>query len=596
MDEKPAGQAPPAFSPQILMGLYLRGDHDALSENLLAILRHFRETSYHALDARGRHFVNEFVKAFLNLFTQADYVPSREHITEFVRINLTTSNLVAMSSFGTTDVFLDLLGGPPANLGKFLALYSARNTAVIPRKAIFDADPTLASVWYGAYAEAYRSGLPNARACDNLRGHFASADDRIDVRHMSMDGYFSSSYLDGDCDRVVKSVLNAAVRRVAVAGGLRPRNRPDSRKVAVLSGHWSPIHSVYRICSAYVDALEGYHLTLVQLGRRNDADVGRFQEVRRVDFDKNGVPDLTPLLDNDFAVAYFPDVGLTPQSVLLANLRIAPVQIASLGHSVSTWGADIDYFVSGADVEPLNPERNYSERLVLLPGCGAVHERPDYSPSGRNRKTNAPEFIINCPWNAQKVNHRFCLTLRELIGRSPRKILLRLFASASLDRRNDYLPFVRDLHALLGAGNVEVRHAMAYRDYMALMEEGDLGIDSYPFGGCNTVADSLHIRKLMVTYEGDRWYNRIGSRMLRMVGLPELAATSEEDYLSTTLRLIADDPYRASLQERLDRADLDATIFNRAEARDFRKAVDYLVENHDRLRGETDRSAIRIGP
>ena len=45
-------------------------------------------------------------------------------------------------------------------------------------------------------------------------------------------------------------------------------------------------------------------------------------------------------------------------SIALANMRIAPIQITSPGHSVSTWGADIDYFISGADVEVAPRIRN----------------------------------------------------------------------------------------------------------------------------------------------------------------------------------------------------------------------------------------------
>src|SRR5262249_46464317 len=159
--------------------------------------------------------------------------------------------------------------------------------------------------------------------------------------------------------------------------------------------------------------------------------------------------------------------GLTPHSIVLANLRLAPVQVASLGHSVSTWGADIDYFVSGDDVEPPDhPERNYPERLVLPPGCGAVHERPDYTPTRRPKPANDAGVILNCPWNAQKVNHRLGLVLRELVRRSRRPVRLRLFVSESLSRRNDYLPFARDLEALLGPESVEIRRGVPYRDYM----------------------------------------------------------------------------------------------------------------------------------
>ena len=42
---------------------------------------------------------------------------------------------------------------------------------------------------------------------------------------------------------------------------------------------------------------------------------------------------------------------------------------------------------------------------------------------------------------------------------------------------------------------------------------GDLCLDSYHFGGCNTIADGLYLRKPTVTWEGDKWYNRIGAQM-----------------------------------------------------------------------------------
>jgi hypothetical protein len=48
------------------------------------------------------------------------------------------------------------------------------------------------------------------------------------------------------------------------------------------------------------------------------------------------------------------------------------------------------------------------------------------------------------------------------------------------------------------------------------------------------------------------------------------------------------------LQDRLDRADLDATVFARDEGVSFRKAVDFLVANHEHLRDDPDRSPIRI--
>ena len=583
----------PAFSTEVATSLSLQGQSDPLSECFLSVLRHFQSTSYHTIVEAGRRFLDEFVETYLTLFTKADYLPSDSHRTEFVRLNATISNLVALSRFQTTDAYLSRLSNGPADLAKRLALCSARNTTAIDRASFFDADPVLACAWYSAYAELYRAGLLNPVVWKNLQDHFAFKDARLDARHLPMIAYFASTYVGEGRDRVVRSIINRSWKTVAGPLQRQVRNRPDPRKIAVLSGGWSPAHSSYRITKAFVESLKGYHVTFVPLGSRGGLDLSLFQEVRTLDVDRDGVVDIRALLENDFMIAYYPDVGLAPQSVLLTNLRLAPIQIASLGHSVSTWGAEIDYFVSGAQVEPTkNPERNYSERLVLLPGLGAVHQRPNHEPQDR-AKTHS-ERILNCPWNAQKVNYPLGLTLRELFQRSNRPMRLRLFTSGSLNRQNDFLPFVRDLESMLGASSVEVFRDLPYHEYMARMEEGDFCLDSYPFGGCNVVVDSLFLRKLIVCREGDLWYNRIGPAMLRMVGLPELVATSEDEYLRIILRLIHDDAHRAELQDRLNRADLNATILDRSEARAFRKAIDMLIANHEILSKTNDRAPIRI--
>ncbi|MFO0952297.1 MAG: hypothetical protein U0835_14330 [Isosphaeraceae bacterium] len=584
---------PPAFSPEGLVRLFREDRHVELSEAILATLHHFRDRTYHQLEAQGQSFVDVFVQVFLSLFATPGYYLRRDHLLEFARLNATISNVVAMSRFGTTDEALARLAVDPAGWAKAVVLCSARNRQRVDVRGLFDLDPELAWVWYGAFAQTFNSGLIEERVAENLREHFRQADDRLDVGLAPLDAYFASTYCGGDCDRVVKSAMNRAVRREAAFRGLSARNRPDPRRIAVVSGNWSADHSVYRISRAFVEALSDYHLTLVRFGRKPGGEIELFDEVVTLGTDSRGRLDVSPLLDNSFGLAYFPDVGLTEESVLLANLRLAPVQVASMGHSVSSFGSEVDYWISGVEAESTDhPERFYSERLVLLPGSGAVHERPAVMPGRFHRSDD--EILLNCPWNAQKLNAGFVGTLRKILARTSRPVRLRIYVNRSLDRRNDLVPFVRELERLLGRNCVEVKRGLSYPDYMAEMAAGDFTIDSHPFGGCNTVADSLHLRRLTVTYESDRWYGRIGSQMVRSAGLPELATGSEEEYVETVLRLIHDEQFRAGLQERLDQVDLDATVFRRDEAGYFARAIAYLIDNHERLRSEDGRAPIRI--
>lgn len=590
----PAPAKQPTFNPRTLMDLYVREQYEELSDKLIEILQFFHGTTFYSVDAQAQYFVDAFTKVFLNLFTQPDYRLADRHVIPFVRLNLTIANVVGMSNFKTTDAWLELLMRQPANYAKILALYSARNTVKFDRRVFFDANAEAASLWFCLYGQAYRGGLVRPEVVQNLQEHYTYLDPRLQPAHEMQELYFGSTYVDGACDRPIKQAVNYHLRNTPAFRGAVINNRPDPKKIAVISGFWFPGHSVYRTLSGYIRSLKDkYHLTYFPLNDQvPNQDTGMFDEVRPLKIN-NGVLDIDPLRNNDFQVIYYPDIGMTPQSILLSNLRLAPIQMVGTGHPVSTWGSEIDYFISGADVEiPDKPERNYAERLVLLPGLGAIYNTPLYTLSGRKKTTS--RILINGSWYAQKVNYRYCSVVKELIQRSKRDLHIRIFSGAAVGRQNDYLPFARELQKLFSGATVDVQPGRPYHEYMALMEEADLGIDCYHFGGSNTVSDNLHLRKPVVAWASDKWYGRIGSQLLRTAGLGELAASSEEEFLEIALRLIHDDDYRGAVTERVQKADLEHTIYDAGDARYFRKAVDYLIDNHARLKQDPDPGPVRI--
>src|SRR5207247_1806947 len=81
---------------------------------------------------------------------------------------------------------------------------------------------------------------------------------------------------------------------------------------------------------------------------------------------------------------------------------------------------------------------------------------------------------------------------------------------------------------------------------------------------------------------------------LRLVGVPECIATTEEEYLDIVLKLIHDDAYRESIRQKILQADLDATIYSTADAKYFLTAVDQIVAHHPQWKNQTERPAITI--
>jgi predicted O-linked N-acetylglucosamine transferase (SPINDLY family) len=67
-------------------------------------------------------------------------------------------------------------------------------------------------------------------------------------------------------------------------------------------------------------------------------------------------------------ILFFADIGMDPLTYFLAFWRLAPIQMVTWGHSVTSGIDTIDYYVSADAVEAAGSEQYYSEKLVRLPG------------------------------------------------------------------------------------------------------------------------------------------------------------------------------------------------------------------------------------
>ena len=72
----------------------------------------------------------------------------------------------------------------------------------------------------------------------------------------------------------------------------------------------------------------------------------------------------------------FTDIGMAPETTMLAALRLAPAQCATWGHPTTSGLSTVDYFLSSEWMEPADAQQHYSERLVLFPGIGISVDKP----------------------------------------------------------------------------------------------------------------------------------------------------------------------------------------------------------------------------
>jgi CRISPR-associated protein Csy1 len=254
-------------------------------------------------------------------------------------------------------------------------------------------------------------------------------------------------------------------------------------------------------------------------------------------------------------VIVYPELGMDATTFALAALRLAPRQLAGWGHPVTSGLATIDVMLTAGAMEPDGADAHYRERLIRLPGLGTRYTRPARTARADRASlglpADAPLFLFPQslfklhPDNDALVAEVLAATGARLVafeGRHPR--LTRAWR-ARVDRALDARGVPSD--------RVLVRPQVAHDDYLALCATCDAMLDSVRWSGGNTSLDAIACALPVVTLPGTSMRSRQSAAMLAQVGVPELVARDEADYVAIAARLASDREWRDEVSLRIDR-------------------------------------------
>lgn len=92
---------------------------------------------------------------------------------------------------------------------------------------------------------------------------------------------------------------------------------------------------------------------------------------------------------------------------------------------------------------------------------------------------------------------------------------------------------------------------MSTDKYFELYRQIDIALDTFPFAGGATTCDALWMGVPVITLAGSRAVGRAGLSILSNVGLPELVAHSQEEYVQIAIALAQDIPRLNELHSKL---------------------------------------------
>ncbi len=240
----------------------------------------------------------------------------------------------------------------------------------------------------------------------------------------------------------------------------------------------------------------------------------------------------------------------------LFALRAAPVQVTWLGYFGTTGLDSIDYVLADRVVVPEGEEPFFSEAVWRLPGCYLC-----YAPRAETIPVGPPPALANgcitfgCFNRRPKLADATIALWAELLSRLPdSRLLLKTMSLADDGVRQGLVEAFRRRGIATERLILEPHAPVA--EALAAYGRVDIALDSFPFGGGTTTADTLWMGVPLVSLAGSRWSGRMSQSILAGLGLQDWVAATPAAYVDLAAGLAADLPrlaeLRASLRPRLE--------------------------------------------
>ena len=233
--------------------------------------------------------------------------------------------------------------------------------------------------------------------------------------------------------------------------------------------------------------------------------------------------------------------------------RCAPIQVSYLNHTGTSAVPNVDYILADEVSVPPEHDRHFTEKVWRLPGCflsynyDAFQMPPIVPPPmlargyvtfgcfGSGGKISTPLIELWAKVMHRVPGSRFLIRNNQLSTQDNRDFMASRFRRFGID----------DSRLTILGGTDRQTILRCYDDI-------DISLDTWPYCGGNTVAESLWQGVPLVTLKSDRFSGRYGASLLIVAGCGELVANSHEEYVDLAATLAGSPDrlrnYRVSLR------------------------------------------------
>ena len=297
---------------------------------------------------------------------------------------------------------------------------------------------------------------------------------------------------------------------------------------------------------------ECFEIYCYYIGSHIDPVTNQFQNYSNVfrHFPLNIEAACQQIIADRLNILVFPEIGMDPQTLQMAALRLAPVQCVAWGHPVTSGLPTIDYFLSSELMEPEEAEDHYSETLIRLPNIGVSYPKPYIPPVTKTRtdfQLQEDSVIYLCCQAPFKYLPQYDWVFAEIARRVPNAQFLFLRGNLLKSR----------LHRAFAAVGLNSEDYCLFRsipdrlDYLAINVLSDIYLDTFSWSGGNTTLEAIACNLPVVTCPGEFMRTRHSDSFLKMLGVTYTIAQNEAEYIEIAVKLGLDPDWRCNIAKRM---------------------------------------------
>ncbi len=200
----------------------------------------------------------------------------------------------------------------------------------------------------------------------------------------------------------------------------------------------------------------------------------------------------------------------------------------------------IDYRLTDSLHDPADADALYSEMLWRLPRVGGVYSGPSHMPDRRSLPLCEERgYVTFGSFNRlSKIGDGVLATWARIMRAVPDSRLFMVVSDID-DATVREAVEMRIAAAGLPMDRIEL-HPRATNDYYYLYHRVDIALDPYPYNGGTTSYDTLSMGVPYVSLSGRYAASRTGAAVLEAVGVTDLIAMDEDEYVRIATDLAND--------------------------------------------------------